>query len=68
MSTPPQNIRQKQLPMSTSNRLLNNSSNKQVFDMAKSEYEKALRKSGYKNFSLIYTDKKGYKTQTKSLL
>ena len=35
--------------------------------MAKSEYEKALRKTGYKNFSLIYTDKKGYKKQTKSL-
>ena len=39
----------KQLPVSISNRLSNNSSNKQVFDMSKNEYEKALRGSGYKN-------------------
>ena len=31
--------------------------------MAKSEYEKALRKTGYKNFSLIYTDKKDIKNK-----
>ena len=37
-----------------SNRLSNNSSNKQVFDMSKGEYEKALRESGHKNVSLIY--------------
>ena len=36
-----------QLPISTSNRLSSNSSNKQVFDMSKSEYGKALRESGY---------------------
>ena len=53
---PPQII--KQLPISISNRLSNNSSNKQVFDMSKGEYEKALRESGYKNVSLVYTDKK----------
>ena len=41
---PPQII--KQLPISISNRLLNNASNKQVFDMSKGEYEKALRESG----------------------
>ena len=41
---PPQTI--KQLPISISNRLLNNSSNKQVFDISKSKYEKALRESG----------------------
>ena len=41
---PPQII--KQLLTSISNRLSNNSSNKQVFDMSKSEYEKALRDSG----------------------
>ena len=41
---PPQII--KQLLTSISNRLSNNSSNKQVFDMSKSEYEKALRESG----------------------
>ena len=56
---PPQII--KQLPTSISNRLSNNSSNKQVFDMSKGEYEKALNESGYKNVSLIYTDKKDVK-------
>ena len=29
--------------------------------MSKGEYEKALRESGYKNVSLIYTDKKNIK-------
>ena len=62
---PPQII--KQLPISISNRLSNNSSNKPAFDMSKGEYEKALRESRYKNVSLIYTDKKGHKTETKSL-
>ena len=33
----------------------------QVFDMSKGEYEKALRVSGYKNVSLMYTDKKDIK-------
>ena len=36
----------KQLLISISNRLSNNSLNKQVFDMSKGEYEKALRESG----------------------
>ena len=36
----------KQLPISINNRLSNNSSNKQVFDRSKGEYEKALRDSG----------------------
>ena len=58
---PPQII--KQLPISISNRLSNNSSNKQVFDMSKGEYEKALRESGYKDVSLIYTDKQDIKQQ-----
>ena len=44
---PPQII--KQLPISISNRLSNNSSNKQVFDMSKGEYEKPLNQ----NVSLI---------------
>ena len=48
----------KQLPISTSNRLSNNFSNKEVFDKSKGEYKKALRESGYKSTSLIYTDKK----------
>ena len=56
---PPQTI--KQLPISISNRLSNNSSNKQVFEMSKDEYEKGLGESGYKNVSLIYTDKKDTK-------
>ena len=56
---PPQIIRQ--LPTSISNSLSNNSSNKQGFDTSKGEYEKALRESGYKNVSLIYTDKKDIK-------
>ena len=51
----------KQLPVSISNRLSNNSSNKQVFDMSKCEYGKALRESGYKNVSLIYIDEKDIK-------
>ena len=56
---PPQIINQ--LPTSISNRLSNNSSNRQVFEMSKGEYEKALRESGYKNVSLIYPDKKDIK-------
>ena len=52
---PPQII--KQLPMSISNPLSNNSSNKQVFEMSNGEHEKALRESGYKNITLIYKDK-----------
>ena len=48
----------KQLPISISNRLSNNFSNKEVFDKSKGEYEKALRESGYKSASLIYADKK----------
>ena len=51
----------KQLPTSISNRLSNNSSNTQDFDMSKGEYEKALRESGYKNLSLNYTNKKDIK-------
>ena len=51
----------KQLPISVNNRLSNNSSNQQDFDMSKGEYEKALRESGYKNISLTYTEKKDIK-------
>ena len=56
---PPQII--KQLPISISNRLSNNSSSKQVCDMSKGKYEKTLKESGYKNVSLFYTDKKDIK-------
>ena len=44
---PPQIIRQ--LPNSINKRLCENSSNKVVFDSIKSEYENALKKSGYYN-------------------
>ena len=36
----------KRLAISISNRLSNDSSNKQVFDMSKGEYKNALRESG----------------------
>ena len=58
---PPQII--KQLPTSISNRLSNNSSNKQVFEMSKGEYEKALRESGYIDVIRIDTDKKNIKQE-----
>ena len=38
--------------MSLSDFLSNNSSKKQVFDIRKGGFEKALRKSGYKNVNL----------------
>ena len=63
-ATPHQTIHHrslKQLRISISNRLSNNSSNNQVFDMSKGDYEKARRESAYKNVSLIYTDKKDIK-------
>ena len=51
----------KQLPIFISSLLSNNSSNKQVFDMSKGEYEKVLRKSGYRNVNLIYIDRRDIK-------
>ena len=53
---PPQII--KQLPISISNYLSNNSLNKLFFDMSKGEYEKVLRESGYRNVSLVYKTKR----------
>jgi hypothetical protein len=47
----------KQLPISINERLVKNSSNKEVFDHAKPEYEEALRNSGYENPSLSFTRK-----------
>ena len=55
---PPQII--KQLPNSISERLSKNSSNQEVFNTAKVEYEDALKKSGY-NIDLKYTDNKSEK-------
>ena len=47
---PPQIINQ--LPKIISDRLSRNSSNKEVFNTAKGEYEEALKRSGYSNISL----------------
>ena len=55
---PPQII--KQLPNSISERLSKKSSNQEVFNTAKVEYEDALKKSGY-NVDLKYTNKKSEK-------
>ena len=46
-----------QLAKSLSDRLSNNSSNKQVFNISKGKHEKASRQRGYKNVSFIYKDK-----------
>ena len=59
---PPQII--KQLPNSISERLSKNSSNQEVFNTAKVEYEDALKKSGY-NVDLKYTDNKSEKPKTR---
>ncbi|XP_057301871.1 uncharacterized protein LOC130636231 [Hydractinia symbiolongicarpus] len=56
LSNHPKNIL-KQLPISINDRLVKNSSNEQVFDQAKPEYEEALRKSGYKNLNLSFNKK-----------
>ena len=54
---PPQVI--KQLPQAINDRLSNNSTNKQIFDRAKPEYEEALKRSGFSE-TLTFTkrDKK----------
>ena len=49
---PPQIINQ--LPRINSDRLFRNSSNKEVFNTAKGEYEEALKRSGYSNISLLF--------------
>ena len=59
---PPQII--KQLPNSISERLSKNSSNQEVFNTAKVEYEDALKKSGY-NVDLKYTNNKSEKPKTR---
>ena len=48
----------KHLPDSTEERLSSNSFNEQVFNSAKTEYEKALKDSGYKNVKLNYKARK----------
>ena len=59
---PPQVI--KQLPTSISYRLSTNSSNETIFNEAKTEYESALQKSGYKE-KLKYTAKQPAKNKRK---
>ena len=59
---PPQII--KQLPNSISERLSKNSSNQEIFNTAKVEYEDALKKSGY-NVDLKYTNNKSEKRKTR---
>jgi hypothetical protein len=48
----------KQLPIAISDRLSSNSSNQNIFDNAKIEYEDALKKSGYKNTNLKFSKTK----------
>ena len=52
---PPQVI--KQLPTSISERLSNNSSNEEIFNASKYEYETALKNSGYHQTKLIFSKK-----------
>ena len=52
-SNHPSNIL-KQLPTSINKRLSTNSSNETIFNEAKTEYENALKNSGYKNFKLKF--------------
>ena len=59
LTTHPQII--KHLPDSTEERLSNNSSNEQVFNSAKPEYEEALKDSGYKNVNLKYRARKEHR-------
>ena len=48
----------KHLPDVIEKRLSNNSSNEQVFNSAKPEYEKAVKDSGCKNVNLKYRARK----------
>ena len=52
---PPQVI--KQLPTSISERLSNNSSNEEIFNASKYEYDTALKNSGYQQTKLIFNKK-----------
>ena len=58
---PPQVL--KQLPESINDRLSNNSSNEEVFNRVKQEYESALRESGYKTD--LKFNKKGQKNRNR---
>ena len=52
---PPKGI--KQLPTSISERLSNNSSNEEIFNASKYEYETELKNSGYQQTKLIFSKK-----------
>ena len=53
----------KQLPSSITDRLPKNSSNKEMFDKIKPEYEKASKDSGYDSVELIYNQNKKRKSR-----
>ena len=53
---PPEVI--KHIPISINKRLNQNSSNEEIFNSSKKEYEDALKQSGYKNFDLKYNPEK----------
>ena len=61
---PPEII--KQIPISINNRLNQNSSNEQIFNSSKREYEEALKKSGYKDFELKFEPKKGKRKRNRN--
>ena len=58
---PPQII--KHLPDSIEERLSNNSSNEQIFNSVKPEYEKASKDSGYKNMNLKYRARREHRKE-----
>jgi len=53
---PPEVI--KHIPISINKRLNQNSSNEEIFNSSKKEYEDALKQSGYKDFDLKYNPEK----------
>ena len=52
----------KHIPKGIEHRLSNNSSNKEIFERSKQEYEKALKNGGY-GIKLGYRDREGSNTQ-----
>ena len=47
-----------QIPISINKRLNQNSSSEEIFNTSKTEYEEALKQSGYKNFNLTFNPQK----------
>ena len=54
----------KQIPKGIEHRLSNNSSNKDIFERSKQEYEEVLKNDGYR-IKLEYRDREGSNTQKK---